>query len=472
MQPPPSGDLARLALPSRSWLGRHRHPLRSILLLALGAVAAVAGLMGAVRRVGEFQQLDFRVVPVPEGLLVVEVAPRSGAARAGLVWEDVLVGPRRRRCQQPRGAGAGAAVPPHFDPQRDPPGPAARDRLLPAGTACRRAVLARRVCRDVHIGDRRRRLPGHIPHPTRAVSCSWPRRCSRPSSSRSPQQPDAGWQLPAAGPRPRPPCPCPPCWSSSSLGFRPASSLLAGSPSPSSRRWAWPLGRTGMTLGLLPPVLGNVLLFEFLDRISVLLAFLGVAAAAALAVVAYVRHRANPTRRRQVEWVALGAAAGFTPYLLLSLIPQMAGAELEVLTWVSLLPLTLVPLGVASSLLEFRLWDLEDITRQVVATGIAVLAGRRQLRVPQLPHRPVRLPSRQLAQPGGRGRWCPARHAHGAGAPAVAGGPRVPAVPRAPGRPASAHDLRRGGGLPPGSASRCWRASPSCCAMPSRWTGS
>ena len=86
-------------------------------------------------------------------------------------------------------------------------------------------------------------------------------------------------------------------------------------------------------------------------------------------------HRGDPTRRRQVEWVALGAAAGFAPYLLLSLIPQLAGAELEVLTWISLLPLTLVPLGVASSLLEFRLWDLEDITRQVVATGIAVLLG-------------------------------------------------------------------------------------------------
>ena len=90
---------------------------------------------------------------------------------------------------------------------------------------------------------------------------------------------------------------------------------------------------------------------------------------------AYVSYKSDPTRRRQVEWVALGAAAGFAPYLLLSLIPQLAGADLEVLTWISLLPLALVPLGVASSLLEFRLWDLEEITRQVVATGVAVLLG-------------------------------------------------------------------------------------------------
>jgi signal transduction histidine kinase len=53
----------------------------------------------------------------------------------------------------------------------------------------------------------------------------------------------------------------------------------------------------------------------------------------------------------------------------------LAGAELELLTWLSLLPLTLVPLGVASSLLEFRLWDLEDVLRQVIATGTTVLLG-------------------------------------------------------------------------------------------------
>jgi len=135
------------------------------------------------------------------------------------------------------------------------------------------------------------------------------------------------------------------------------------------------LARVGLAAGLLPPVVGNVLLPEALDGVTVLLVVAGVVGAALLGTGSYVRSRDDPTRRRQVEWVALGAAAGFTPYLVLSLIPQLAGAELEVLTWISLLPLALVPLGVASSLLEFRLWDLEEIFRQVVATGAAVLLG-------------------------------------------------------------------------------------------------
>ena len=72
---------------------------------------------------------------------------------------------------------------------------------------------------------------------------------------------------------------------------------------------------------------------------------------------AYVRAAGEtPTRRRAVEWVALGAAAGFAPVpCCLSLIPQPRARGL---TWISLLPLAL-SLGVASSLLEFRLWDLE-----------------------------------------------------------------------------------------------------------------
>lgn len=371
--PSSSGELARLALPSRTWLHRHQHPLRSIVLLILGVVAAVAGLLGAVRRVGEFQQLDFRVVPVPEGLLIVEVAPRSGAARAGLGWEDIIVGLDGTAVSDPadlektllsRRISTLSVV--RQGQRREiayyPPTPRVDVQYLLVAFA---AMFTLAVAGIVFLGH-------PSPHSSRFLLLA--EALFAAVVIPFPQQPDAGWQLlllvrdfgrlalppllvvffagfPAGLVTPR--------WFS--LAFLPSVGVA--------------IGRTGMTLGLLPPVVGNVLLFEFLDRVSVLLAFLGVGAAAALAVVAYVRHRANPTRRRQVEWVALGAAAGFTPYLLLSLIPQMAGAELEVLTWVSLLPLTLVPLGVASSLLEFRLWDLEDITRQVVATGIAVVLG-------------------------------------------------------------------------------------------------
>lgn len=368
-----SGELARLALPSRTWLQRHQRPVRSAIVLLLGAVAAVAGLVGAVRRVGEFQQLDFRAVPVPEGMLVVEVVPRSGAARAGLAWEDVIV------------AIDGAAV-------REP-------------AELEQALLSRRISTlsVMHQGQRRE-IAYYPPGPRVDVqyllvafaamftlAVAGVVFLGHPSSHSSrflllaealfaavvvpfPTLPESGWQLLLLV-RDFGRLALPPLLVVFFAGFpaglsTPRRFYLAFLPS-----LGVAVGRTGVALGVLPPVLGDVELLEFFDRATAVLAVLGVAAAAMLAVVAYVRHRGDPTRRRQVEWVALGAAAGFTPYLLLSLIPQMAGAELEILTWVSLLPLTLVPLGVASSLLEFRLWDLEDITRQVVATGIAVLLG-------------------------------------------------------------------------------------------------
>jgi len=368
-----SGELARLALPSRSWLERHQRPARSLLLLVLGAVAAVAGLVGAARRVGEFQQLDFRVVPVEEGLLVLEVAPRSGAARAGLVWEDVIVGVD----------GASVSDPEQFE----------------------RALFSRRISTlsVVHQGQRRE-IAYYPPAPrvdvqyllvafaamfTLAVAGIVFLGHPSPQSSRFlllaealfaavvipfPSLPASGWQLLLLV-RDFGRLALPPLLVTFFAGFP------AGASTPRFLSLAFlpsvgvAIGRTGVALGVLPPVVGSIELLDLFDRATAVLAVLGVAAAAVLAVVAYVRHRTDPTRRRQVEWLALGAAAGFAPYLLLSLIPQMAGAELEILTWLSLLPLTLVPLGVASSLLEFRLWDLEEITRQVVATGIAVLLG-------------------------------------------------------------------------------------------------
>jgi len=68
-----------------------------------------------------------------------------------------------------------------------------------------------------------------------------------------------------------------------------------------------------------------------------------------------------------------------------SLIPQLAGADLEVLTWISLLPLALVPLGVASSLLDVpAVGPGGDHTPGSLRPDARRSARRRQLRVPEL----------------------------------------------------------------------------------------
>lgn len=351
----------------------HRPPLRSLLLLATGLLVVTAGLMGAVRRIGEFQRLDIDTVQTDAGFFVVAVQPRSGASRAGLSWGDTIVSvdgaPFSEIKDLPAALFArrvslltverGGEI---RDVAYYPPAARIDVRYLLVAFA---AMFTLVVATLVYAG----RPTGHAGRFLALAQALF-----AAVVIPLPERMDAGWQtlllardfgrlaLPPLlvvffATFPQRVVPRLFLW----LAFVPSITLAAG--------------RTGLAAGLLPPVTGNVLLPEFLDGATAVLAVAGVMAAGALGIWTYTQTRHDPTRRRQAEWLALGAAAGFTPYLLLSLLPQMAGAEFDVLTWIALLPLTLVPLGVASSLLEFRLWDLEDISRQVVATGTVVLVG-------------------------------------------------------------------------------------------------
>ncbi|MGE5236569.1 MAG: ATP-binding protein [Acidobacteriota bacterium] len=369
----PVRDTTRIPLPSRDWRKRHAHPLRSLLLLLAGVLAVTAGLVGAVRKIGEFQKLDFQWVKLDRGIAVVSVAPRSGAARAGLAPGDTITaveGVPATRVQDLERSLYSRTVSilsvAHGETKHEvayyaPVAQVDVRYLLVAFTAMFTLGLAGFVYLGHPTGNAGRFL-ALAEALFAAVVVPLPR------------LPDATWQ-----------------WLLLARDFGrlalPPLLVMFFSTFPRrtlGRTWQWlaflpslvvAAARTGLAVGWVSPVVGGVLVPEALDGATVLLVIVSVVAAAALGARSYVTSRLDPTRRRQVEWVALGAVAGFAPYLLLSLIPQWAGAELEILTWLSLLPLTLVPLGVASSLLEFRLWDLEDITRQVVATGTVVLLG-------------------------------------------------------------------------------------------------
>ena len=370
---PVSLDSAHFVLPRRGWVKLHEHRTRSLVLALAGIAAVSAGLIGAERRVSEFQRLDFRALRAVKSYIILSVNPRSGAARAGLAAGDTIVAvdgtPAATiddldRALYSRRVSTLSTV--HQGKPRDlayyPPVPQVDVRYLLVAFA---AMFTLAVAGVVYLGH-------PTPHAGRFLALA---EALFPAVVVPfPIEPDASWQLLLL------------VRDFGRLALPPLLVVFFASfPAPIRRfSWLWltfapsvavAAGRTALAAGLLPPVLGDVLLPEAFDSATAVLAVLGVVAAAALSVRAYVIYKTDPTRRRQVEWVALGAAAGFAPYLLLSLIPQLAGAELEVLTWISLLPLALVPLGVASSLLEFRLWDLEDITRQVVATGVAVLLG-------------------------------------------------------------------------------------------------
>ncbi len=373
VRPAAASDSAVFVLPRKGWRRLHDHPVRSAVLLLVGLLVAGAGLQGAARKVAEFQKLDFRTTVADGGVMVVEVAPRSGAARAGLAVGDTILSvdgmpvteirDLQRVLYSRRVSILGVD---HQGKTREiayyPPAVRIDVRYLLVAFA---AMFTLVVAGAVYMG-----------HPTAHAGrfLALAEALFAAIVIPLPHTPDVSWQLLLLlrdfGRLALPPllvmffATFPQRTLSNvwlTVAFVP--SVLVG------------LGRTALAMGWLPPVVGNVLLPDTLDGLNALLVIAGVAAAMILGIRSYLRSRSDPTRRRQVEWVALGAAAGFTPHLLLSLIPQLAGAELEVLTWISLLPLALVPLGVASSLLEFRLWDLEDIARQVLSTGVAVLLG-------------------------------------------------------------------------------------------------
>ncbi len=369
----PSSDSSRFLLPTGGWQRLRNQLGRSVMLLLLGMLAATAALIAALRYIASFQRLDFETAAAAGGCLVIGVEPRSGASRAGIAWGDLItavdatpvtsVGDLQRAVYSRRITvltleRGGQVVDVAYYP---PPVRVDVRYLLVAFAAMFTLVVAVLVyvSNPVEQAGRFLALAEAL-----LVAVAIP----------LPPRPDIGWQA---------------LLLVRDLGRLALPPLLvtffATFPS-QTLAWPWQLAafvpslavglaRVGLAAGVLPPVAGNVLLPEALDGVTVLLVVAGVVGAALLGAGSYVRSRNDPTRRRQVEWVALGAAAGFIPYLVLSLIPQLAGAELEVLTWISLLPLALVPLGVASSLLEFRLWDLEEISRQVVATGAAVLLG-------------------------------------------------------------------------------------------------
>lgn len=367
----PASDSTAFPVPRVAVGALSRHPARSLLLVLLGALAIAAGLLGVMQRVSQFRRLDVRVVSTTQGLLVTHVHPRSGAARAGIARGDLILAVDGRAVSS-LGAFEEALFnarvvtlsvvrtgTPREIAYYAPPVQVDVRYLLVAFAAMFSLLVASVVyLRQPSAHAARFFALASALFPTVAVS-------GEPETI-------AQWLLlvrdfgrlflppllvlffglfPVVVLSPR----------ARVLVFLPSLALAAA--------------KGLQSVGVLPPVVGDVVLPDALDQLMAVLVVTGVVAAVAVAVKVYTRARSDPTRRRQVEWVAAAAAAGFIPYLLLSLIPQLAGAELEILSWLALLPLTLVPLGVASSLLEFRLWDLEDVLRQVLATGVAVILG-------------------------------------------------------------------------------------------------
>lgn len=79
--------------------------------------------------------------------------------------------------------------------------------------------------------------------------------------------------------------------------------------------------------------------------------------------------------RRQLEWAGLGLFVGLTPLVSLVFVPGWFGIAFEPFSWLAVLPLAAIPLGFLAALTEYRLWDLEPISRDLVSATLVVASG-------------------------------------------------------------------------------------------------
>jgi PAS domain S-box-containing protein len=79
--------------------------------------------------------------------------------------------------------------------------------------------------------------------------------------------------------------------------------------------------------------------------------------------------------RRQIEWAALGLFVGLVPYVVLVAIPRALGIAFEPFSWMAVLSMVALPLTLLAAMREYRLWDLEPITRELLTATLVVVTG-------------------------------------------------------------------------------------------------
>lgn len=112
-----------------------------------------------------------------------------------------------------------------------------------------------------------------------------------------------------------------------------------------------------------------------LDRIEIV--HLAVFAIAAVVLLGRrLMRRGAWEQQRQMQWVAFGMGGGYLPFLAFYAVPDIFGLRgPELLQVFAVLPLALVPLTFAYAILRYKLWDIEVIVRDTIASTLTLLLG-------------------------------------------------------------------------------------------------
>ncbi|MBV9494614.1 MAG: hypothetical protein JOZ54_10240 [Acidobacteria bacterium] len=97
---------------------------------------------------------------------------------------------------------------------------------------------------------------------------------------------------------------------------------------------------------------------------------------AALVALAYTYRTAAAVGKKQIKWIYLGMSLGFLPFLIIYIIPYFVSGNVRpVYTTISILPLALIPLAFAVSILKYKLWDVEVVIKEILAYSVTFVFG-------------------------------------------------------------------------------------------------
>ncbi|HEV2721291.1 MAG TPA: ATP-binding protein, partial [Thermoanaerobaculia bacterium] len=96
----------------------------------------------------------------------------------------------------------------------------------------------------------------------------------------------------------------------------------------------------------------------------------------AVVALAYTYRTAAAVGRKQIKWIYLGMIAGFLPFLAVYLVPYLVtGSVRPIYSTIAILPLALIPLAFAVSILKYKLWDVEVVIKEALAYAVVFAFG-------------------------------------------------------------------------------------------------
>jgi PAS domain S-box-containing protein len=337
---------------------------RRILLLLVFIVAVTVAGTSLIRTIRSFYRLDFPVTRIEEGIRVAEVPEASSAHEAGCVAGDLIVavdGIQVGRLEDPLFAMAAGRE--HQLTLRSASGEEREVMFRPPPAAIDPVYLARSavglfglVCALWAVFATRRReattflvlaaaslVIGAVPHRTAASQL--------------------GLQMIHRG-------------ASAALPF-----LIVRFFAIFPERKRSMLGWDVLTVVVVAMGVTTVAFPNLEAWWQVAASFLRVMFAAALLygmIMQVLRWRAAARTariRRQIEWLALGLFVGLVPYAVLVLLPRWLGIAFDPFAWLAVLPIVAAPLAILAALTDYRLWDIEPITRDTLSATLVVVVG-------------------------------------------------------------------------------------------------